>query len=306
MSGRQQSGRPLMWIGVAVVILILVAGMLFTPGSPFRRFSVSVPAGGVIDTEISDILLCNDTQCLITGRVTALDNFGPEVDASRPFTLSASLYDGGGNFLDVHTIVLSQGVEGAAVAQKFITRLASPRSVTRTLTWSFTGFAPGGLDDTGSITRIVEIPALPGASPSPVPEPPPVTYTPTPAPASWFATPSPTPMFTPRPECAQGAAQCSSQYAEACVDGFWQVNEQQGIRGYCPDGCSRGICLEPTPEPTSKITPAPLAPSTPRVPIVGGESPMEARGPPRPPGFEAVFAIAGLLAVAYIVGRRRR
>jgi PGF-CTERM protein len=48
-----------------------------------------------------------------------------------------------------------------------------------------------------------------------------------------------------------------------------------------------------TPAPTPKPTPAPTAAPTPEA-------------TPKPPGFEAIFAIAGLLAVAYLVLRRKK
>jgi PGF-CTERM protein len=53
----------------------------------------------------------------------------------------------------------------------------------------------------------------------------------------------------------------------------------------------------PTPPPAATPTPPPAATPTP---------PVEETPTPEPPGFEAVFAIAGLLAVAYLVLRKRR
>ena len=49
----------------------------------------------------------------------------------------------------------------------------------------------------------------------------------------------------------------------------------------------------PTPSPTPTATPTPTPTATPTT-------------TPKPPGFEAVFAIAGLLAVAYLVLRRKK
>jgi PGF-CTERM protein len=57
--------------------------------------------------------------------------------------------------------------------------------------------------------------------------------------------------------------------------------------------------VSPTPTPVVSATPPPVATPTP--------TPEETPTPtPEPPGFEAVFAIAGLLAVAYLVLRRRK
>ncbi len=66
----------------------------------------------------------------------------------------------------------------------------------------------------------------------------------------------------------------------------------------------------PTPTPTGEVTPTPTPTPTGEIPTATPtptaaptEAPTEA---PTPPGFEAVFAIAGLLAVAYLVLRKRR
>ncbi len=64
----------------------------------------------------------------------------------------------------------------------------------------------------------------------------------------------------------------------------------------------------PTPTPTGEVTPTPTPTPTGEIPTATPteaptETPTEA---PTPPGFEAVFAIAGLLAVAYLVLRKRR
>jgi PGF-CTERM protein len=59
------------------------------------------------------------------------------------------------------------------------------------------------------------------------------------------------------------------------------------------------VVVSPTPTPVVSATPPPVATPTP--------TPEETPTPtPEPPGFEAVFAIAGLLAVAYLVLRRRK
>ncbi len=64
---------------------------------------------------------------------------------------------------------------------------------------------------------------------------------------------------------------------------------------------------EPTPTPTPSPTPTPPTPtvtptSSPTPTLTPAPSPTPT---PTPPGFEAGFAIAGLLAVAYLVLRRR-
>lgn len=58
----------------------------------------------------------------------------------------------------------------------------------------------------------------------------------------------------------------------------------------------------PTTEPTAAPTAAPTAEPT-AAPTI---EPTAAPTTPEPPGFEAIFAIAGLLAVAYLVIRRRK
>ena len=56
----------------------------------------------------------------------------------------------------------------------------------------------------------------------------------------------------------------------------------------------------PTPKPTPAVTPTPTIPPT-VAPTTPTPTPT-----PEEPGFEAIFAIAGLLAVAYLVLRRKR
>ncbi len=60
--------------------------------------------------------------------------------------------------------------------------------------------------------------------------------------------------------------------------------------------------VSPTPTPT-EVTPTPTMPVATPTPTPPVETPTPT---PKPPGFEAVFAIAGLLAVAYLVLRKRR
>jgi len=68
------------------------------------------------------------------------------------------------------------------------------------------------------------------------------------------------------------------------------------------------VAAVPTPTPGAVPTPTPEVVETPTVPAVATPTPEPTPTPtPTPtPGFEAVFAIAGLLAVAYLVQRKRR
>jgi len=59
--------------------------------------------------------------------------------------------------------------------------------------------------------------------------------------------------------------------------------------------------VEPTAAPTATATAKPTA-----VPTAKPTAEPTAEPTPEPPGFEAVFAIAGLLAIAYLVLRKRR
>ncbi|MCW3133689.1 MAG: PGF-CTERM sorting domain-containing protein [Methanophagales archaeon] len=63
----------------------------------------------------------------------------------------------------------------------------------------------------------------------------------------------------------------------------------------------------PTPTPVVSPTPTPVvSPTPPPVTPTPSPTPTPATPTPKPPGFEAVFAIAGLLAIAYLVLRRRK
>ncbi len=66
------------------------------------------------------------------------------------------------------------------------------------------------------------------------------------------------------------------------------------------------LTVVPTPTPT-EVTPTPTVTATPTAPPTATPTPTPTETPtPTPPGFEAVFAIGGLLAVAYLVLRRRK
>ena len=66
----------------------------------------------------------------------------------------------------------------------------------------------------------------------------------------------------------------------------------------------------PTPTPTPEVTPTPTVEVTPTPtevpPVVATLTPTPEPTPTPTPGFEAVFAIAGMLAIAYLVLRKRR
>ena len=71
--------------------------------------------------------------------------------------------------------------------------------------------------------------------------------------------------------------------------------------------------VTPTPSPSPSPTPTPTPILTPTPPLPGTPTPTPTLTPtpspspsPTPPGFEAIFAVAGLLAIAYLVLRRRK
>jgi cell division septation protein DedD len=62
-----------------------------------------------------------------------------------------------------------------------------------------------------------------------------------------------------------------------------------------------------TPTPTVAETPTPTVVETPEPTVAGTPTPTVAETPtPTPPGFELVFAIASMFAVAFLVQRRKR
>ena len=91
-------------------------------------------------------------------------------------------------------------------------------------------------------------------------------------------TPSPTPTPTPTPSYVRGG------------------------------GGGRRVTPTPSPTPTPVVSPTPTPTATPTVtPATPTPRPTPTPTPkPGIPGFKAMFAIAGLLAVAYLVLRRRR
>ncbi len=73
-----------------------------------------------------------------------------------------------------------------------------------------------------------------------------------------------------------------------------------------PD-CAACLAIRPpTPSPMLTPTPKPTVTPTPTMPPTAAPPTPTPTQTPTPPGFEAVFTIAGLLAVAYLVLRRKR
>jgi PGF-CTERM protein len=96
-------------------------------------------------------------------------------------------------------------------------------------------------------------------------------------------------------------------------DGYSDIQEEYILKTNPNDPCDPdpecAACLAskpaatPTPTPTPTVTPMPTIPPT-VTPTT--EPTAEPTATPEDPGFEAVFAIAGLLAVAYLVLRRKK
>jgi len=126
-------------------------------------------------------------------------------------------------------------------------------------------------------------------------------------------TPTPTPTPTPAPARHAGGGGGGGGPRDTDGDGITDIEEMlQGTdpKDPCDPNPECAACkalmpatpapttapvVSPTPKPTVKPTPVPTpAPATP--------TPT-----PKPiPGYEVVFMIAGLLAVAYLVQRKRR
>ena len=94
---------------------------------------------------------------------------------------------------------------------------------------------------------------------------------------------SPTPTVTPTPARKGGGAQEPQEPCDTNGDSYSDVDETP--TGY-PDVVAVTPTASPTPTPTPTVTPTP--------------------SPSPTPGFEAIFAITGLLAVAYVILILRR
>ena len=117
-------------------------------------------------------------------------------------------------------------------------------------------------------------------------------------------TPSVTPTPTAPPARRGGGAKDSDD------DGYSDWYEKRmGTDPNDPNSYPGAPAPTPTPTPVVSPTPTPEVTPTPTPPEVTPTPPPVTPTPtptPKPPGFEAVFAIAGLLAIAYLVLRRRR
>ncbi len=101
-------------------------------------------------------------------------------------------------------------------------------------------------------------------------------------------------------------------YNETDIPQCWWLEQAGSVQMICniPRFSEQIITIEPgvTPEVTPEITPIPsptptLTPSSTPSPTPAVSPPVTSTPTPTPPGFEVVFAIAGLLAVAYILRR---
>jgi hypothetical protein len=102
-------------------------------------------------------------------------------------------------------------------------------------------------------------------------------------------------------------------YNETDVPQCWWLAQDNAVQMLCniPEFSEQVITIEPgaapevtpavTPEVTPEVTSTPTATSVPTPIASPSETPIMPT--PTPPGFEMAFAIAGLLAVAYIVKR---
>jgi PGF-CTERM protein len=135
---------------------------------------------------------------------------------------------------------------------------------------------------------IVSLPPTPTPTPAPTPKPTPTpTATPKPTPTP---TPKPTPTPTPKPTPTATPKPTPTPTPEPTPTPIV-------IK-------PKPVPTTPTPTPTPKPTPTP-APTPAPTPKPTTPAPTPTPTPTQP-GFEAVFAIAGLLAVAYLVLRQRR
>jgi hypothetical protein len=118
--------------------------------------------------------------------------------------------------------------------------------------------------------------------------------------------PPPTPTPTPTPQiCTPYQYRCSGIQRERCAASgeYWYVMET------CVYQCSGGYCVAaPTPTPTPTSTPTPTPTPTPsKTPTPTPTLTPVPTPTPKPnlPGFEAGFAIAGLLTLTFLLKKHR-
>ena len=113
------------------------------------------------------------------------------------------------------------------------------------------------------------------------------------------------------PTASEGVFTATIDTTDA-VPGTYTLEADDGDGNTDTETVNIGEAAPPTPTPEVEVTPTPEVEVTPTpeveepTPTPRVEEEPTPTPTPEPPGFEAVFAIAGLLAVAYLVLRKRR
>ena len=127
--------------------------------------------------------------------------------------------------------------------------------------------------------------------------------------------PTPTPTPTPSPTPTYRRAPGGSATVDSDGDGYSDSYEiRMGTDPHDPKsypGAPTPVTPTPSPSPSPTPTPTPILTPTPTLPGTPTPTPTSTPIPspspsPTPPGFEAIFAVACLLAIAYLVLRRRK